>query len=231
MRIGVKICGISTEPSLQACIDADVDWVGFVFFARSPRCVTPAQAARLANRLPGSIKSVGLFVAPTDAEIDEALLRVPLAALQLYDRPERIEALRTRLTVPVWHALPIAAATDLPLATGADGLVIEGRSSGSDRPGGNGAVLDWSLFAGWRPPAPWLLAGGLRPDTVSRAIRLSGATAVDVSSGVESSPGVKDAKAIAVFTNEARTWEEVQGLGPELHKVLPVQPAARGRSP
>ena len=189
---------------MQACIDADVDWVGFVFFARSPRCVTPVQAARLADRLPSVIEPVGLFVAPTDAEIDETLARVPLTVLQVYDRPERIEVLRTRLSLRIWHAVPVATASELPHLTHADGLVIEGRSPVEDRPGGNGAALDWSLFSGWKPPAPWLLAGGLRPENVARAIRASGAEAVDVSSGVESSLGVKDTAAIAAFTHAAR---------------------------
>ena len=204
MTIRVKICGISTDAGLDACIEAGVDWVGFVFFARSPRHVTPAQAAGLTHRLPSSIAPVGLFVHPTDDEIDRALAVIPLAVLQIYDDPNRIAALRDRLDLPVWHALPISTATDLPTATRAHGLVIEARAQASDRPGGNGRPLDWNILPGWQAPAPWLLAGGLRPDNVEQAIAASHAPAVDVSSGVETAPGIKSPAAILAFTHAAR---------------------------
>ncbi len=205
MTIGVKICGVSTEAAIEACIEAAVDWVGFVFFAGSPRHVTPTRAAGLIARLPPSIAPVGLFVSATDDEIGATLRGVRLSALQIYDRPARVAGLRSRFGVPVWHACPVVANDDLPRVTEADRLLIEARSASPDgRPGGHGTALDWSIISGWHAPAPWMLAGGLTPDNVAIAIRTSGARSVDVSSGVESSPGTKDHQAILAFTHAAR---------------------------
>ncbi len=209
MTIGVKICGVSTEAAIEASVEAAVDWVGFVFFAASPRHVTPSRAASLIARLPPSIAPVGLFVSATDDEIGATLHEVPLSALQVYDRPSRIAGLRDRFGVPVWHACPVLNREDLPRVTEADRLLIEARAaSPAARPGGHGTALDWSIIPGWHAPAPWMLAGGLTPDNVAMAIRTSGARSVDVSSGVESSPGMKDARAILAFTHAARRAAE-----------------------
>ena len=206
--IGVKICGVSTEAAIAACIEAAVDWVGFVFFAGSPRHVTPVRAAGLIARLPASIAPVGLFVSATDEDIAVTLREVELSALQIYDRPSRIGELRSRFGVPIWHACPVVTSDDLPRETEADRLLIEARAiTPAGRPGGHGTVLDWSIIPAWRPPAPWMLAGGLTPDNVAAAIRASGARSVDVSSGVESSPGTKDTRAILAFTQAARRAE------------------------
>ena len=204
MRIGVKICGISTEAAVDACIEADVDWIGLVFFARSPRYVTPARAAELSARLPHAIAPVGLFVAPADDEIERALDNVELVALQIYDRPHRIGGLRRRFDLPVWHACPVSTRAELPAGTDADRLLIEAGAARSDRPGGNGAELDWRILQGWRSPAPWILAGGLTDANVIQAIHATGAQTVDVSSGVENGPGSKDPAAILSFTRAAR---------------------------
>ncbi|GCE80887.1 phosphoribosylanthranilate isomerase [Komagataeibacter oboediens] len=206
MTVRVKICGIRDQMGLDAACAAGADWVGFVFFSRSPRCVTAQVAAPLARAIandgPGRI---GLFVRPTDDEIRAVLDHVPLDGLQIYDDASRAAAIRDRFALPVWLAAGIGSTVDLPASCAVDGLVIESRApKGSDRPGGNAHAFDWTLTAGWTAPVPWLLAGGLRPDNVRRAIECSGARAVDVSSGVESAPGVKSPELIRQFVQAAR---------------------------
>jgi phosphoribosylanthranilate isomerase len=205
--VRVKVCGVNSPAAFDAAAEAGADWVGFVFFAGSPRHVTPAQAALLSGRLVGGPARIGLFVDPSDDEIAEVLDRLRLHALQLYAPPARIGAIRARFGVPVWRALAVADAHDLPEDGGvAAALVIEPPAPrGAGRPGGNAAMLsDWSLLAGWQPVTTWLLAGGLTPQNVGRAVAESGAAAVDVSSGVESAPGVKEPALIAAFVAAAR---------------------------
>jgi len=205
IKIDIKICGLNREDAVDTAVREGADWLGFVFFARSPRAVTPAQAAVLAARHPGAAPAVGLFVRPTEAEVAACLDRVPLAALQLYGAPEQVQALQARFGLPVWHACAVAERADLPRETSADRLLIESRPpADADRPGGNGVALDWGLLRGWAAPAPWMLAGGLTADNVGEAVRASGAPAVDVSSGVECQPGVKDPARIAAFIRAAR---------------------------
>ena len=204
--IRVKICGINDPVAFDTAVAAGADWVGFVFFPRSPRRVTPAQAAALSARHPGGPKRVGLFVAPGDDEVAAVLSAVRLDVLQLDVEAPRARELRARFGVPVWRAVGLTRADELPLATeGADGFVIEpAPPPGATRPGGNAIALDWSLPAGWAAPVPWILAGGLTPANVAEAIRRSGAAAVDVSSGVERSRGVKDPALIRAFVAAAR---------------------------
>jgi phosphoribosylanthranilate isomerase len=202
----VKVCGLNDAAAFDAAVAAGADWVGFVFFARSPRHVTPAEAAGLSARHAGGPYRVGLFVEPTDDEVAAALAAVKLDVLQLYVPAQRAAALRARFGVPVWRAVGVCERADLPgAAAGADGLVIEAKPpAGATRPGGNAVAFDWSLLAGWSAPAPWLLAGGLRVDNLAEAVRLTGAPAVDVSSGVERAPGVKDPALIRAFIAAAR---------------------------
>ena len=203
--VGVKICGIRDEAGLDAAVEAGADWVGFVFFARSPRVVTPVQAAKLHDRLQGRVPAVGLFVEADDAEIARVLETVPLEILQLYTDPDRAAEIRARFGLPVWLAHGVSGREQLPQASHADRLVIESRPpQDSDRPGGNGVAFDWSILRDWPAPAPWLLAGGLTPGNVAGAIAASGARAVDVSSGVETRPGVKDPGLIRRFVNAVR---------------------------
>jgi phosphoribosylanthranilate isomerase len=201
--IRVKICGINDPAARDAALAAGADWFGFVFFAASPRAVTPARAAALAPR---GRACVGLFVAPTDDDVAAALASVPLDVLQVYAGPDRCGALRARFGVPVWRAVGLAAAADLPArADGVDGFVIEAAPpAGATRPGGNAVALDWSILRGWRAPLPWLLAGGLTPGNVAAAIRATGAEAVDVSSGVERARGKKDPDLIRAFVAAAK---------------------------
>ncbi len=203
--VAVKICGIADAVALDAAVQAGADWIGFVFFNRSPRALGAELASELQRRLERRALSVGLFVSPSDDEVARVLDEVPLDVLQVYADPDRACALRRRFTLPVWQACGIATATDLPTTTTLDGLVIEARPpAGANRPGGNGARLDWRLTSGWTAPAPWLLAGGLSADNVADAIEQSGATAVDVSSGVESAPGIKQPALIRRFVAAAK---------------------------
>ena len=203
--IRVKICGIADANGFDAAV-AVADWIGFVFFPASPRAVTPAQAAALSARQPGGPLRVGLFVDTSDDDVAATLAAVPLDVLQLYVPPARAAALRARFSVPVWRAVGVSNAAELPAdAGGVDGFVIEPKPpEGATRPGGNAVALDWGLTAGWSAPLPWLLAGGLTPDNVAGAIVRSGATSVDVSSSVERARGVKDPGLIRAFAAAAR---------------------------
>lgn len=201
----VKICGVNDAAAFDAAVDAGADFVGFVFFPRSPRHVTPAEAAGLSARHAGGPCRVGLFVDPSDDEIAAVLAEVALSALQIYAPAERTAELRTRFNLPVWRAVGVTKRADLPDAAGADQLLIEPRPpADATRPGGNAATLDWSLLSGWTAPAPWLLAGGLTPANVATAIRATGAPGVDVSSGVERWPGAKDPALIRAFIAAAK---------------------------
>lgn len=204
--VKVKICGLNDPEGFDAAVAAGADWVGFVFFPPSPRAVTPAQATALAARAPDGPRRVGLFVAPTEAEIAAVLAAVRLDVLQLHADPDLAAAMRQRFGLPVWRGIGISAAADLPRdAGGADALLIEGKPPpGATRPGGNAARFDWSLLAGWHAPCPWLLAGGLDAGNVAEAIRATAAPAVDVSSGVEREKGVKDPALIRAFIAAAR---------------------------
>ncbi len=203
----VKICGVNTKEALAAASDAGADWVGFVFFPPSPRYVTPERAAAISATYTGGPARVGLFVDPTDDAVQAALARLPLAALQVYAPAERVTALRARFGVPVWYAIGVESPADLPAhASGMDALLLDAKPpKGATRPGGNAARFAWSMLADWAAPLPWLLAGGLTPDNVVQAIRLSGAPAVDVSSGVETSPGVKSTALIRAFVTAAQS--------------------------
>ncbi len=203
----VKICGITDPIGRDAALAAGADWLGFIFFPASPRAVTPAQAATLASFWGDApARRVGLFVAPSDEDVAAVLAAVPLDVLQIYATAERCRALRQRFGVPVWQAVGVAVSADLPSAAdGIDGFVIEPRPPlGASRPGGLGIAFPYALTRNWTAPAPWLLAGGLKPETVAAAIAASGAQAVDVSSGVESAPGRKDPALIAAFVAAAR---------------------------
>ena len=201
----VKICGVNSAAAFDAAADAGADYIGFVFFNRSPRGISPATAAGLSSRLAGGPHRIGLFVDPSDDDIARALDALPLHALQLYVTADRLTAIHASFAVPVWQAVGMDTRADLPSQTGAAAaLVVEARPpAGADRPGGLGRTLDWTMLQGWKPDIPWLLAGGLTPDTVQRAVAASGASGVDVSSGVESAPGIKDAALIHAFVAAA----------------------------
>ncbi|MFN3642995.1 MAG: phosphoribosylanthranilate isomerase [Gemmobacter sp.] len=211
MGAAVKICGLARAGDVDAAVRAGARYVGFVFFPASPRAVTPDAARALALRVPGGVARVALTVDADDVTLDAIIEAVPVDILQLHgqESPERIAAVRARYGLPVMKAVGVAGAGDLAAlavhARAADMLLVDAKApKGSALPGGNGAAFDWRLIAGRRWPVPWLLAGGLTVETVAAAIRLTGAPGVDVSSGVESAPGVKDAARIAAFVEAAQ---------------------------
>jgi phosphoribosylanthranilate isomerase len=202
----VKICGVNAPAAFDAVVQAGADYLGFVFFERSPRFVTGAQAAALSARHVGGPQRVGLFVEPSLDEVAAVLAQVRLNVLQIYGSDAAVAEIRQAFGLPVWRALGVAGAGDLPV-TGerADGFVVEAKPPpGATRPGGNAVCADWGLLGGWRTEKFWLLAGGLTPENVADALRESGAPGADVSSGVESAPGVKSEAAIARFVAAVR---------------------------
>lgn len=207
----IKICGISTGDALEAAIRARAAHIGLVFFAKSPRAVSPAEAAQLSDRAAGRIGRVGLFVDADDALLGDAVGAAKLDALQLHgsETPERAAQLRARFGIPVWKALSVATAADVARADvyagAADLILFDAKTPKGTLPGGMGLSFDWSLVANWKGPLAWGLAGGLEPGNVAEAIRLTGAPLVDTSSGVESAPGVKDEARIAAFCAAVRS--------------------------
>lgn len=209
MPVKVKICGLTRAEDMRSCAALGVHWVGLVFHPASPRFVTPEQAADLHAAIPtadeGGPLRVGLFVKPTPEQITATLEQVPLDILQLYTDEATALALKAQTGKQVWLARGIARTDDLPRNEALDGYIIEAPSQKEDtRPGGLGRTFDWSLTEHWHAPAPWLLAGGLTPDNVSDAVRVSQARAVDVSSGVEEHPGIKSALLIEKFVKNSQ---------------------------
>ena len=213
MALDVKICGIKTPDALDAAVSGGAALVGLNFFARSPRSVGFDVAASLARRMPEGVLKVGLFVDPDDAFLEAALARVPLDLLQLHghEPPARLAALRARFGRPLMKAIPIAGAEDLAAAEAylpvADRLLFDAKppkGRADALPGGNAVAFDWRLMAGRSWPRPWLLAGGLTAENLKEAAQVSGARGLDVSSGVETAPGVKDPAKIARFLEIAR---------------------------
>ena len=201
-----KICGLSTPEAVRAAVDGGAAWIGFVTFPRSPRHLAPEAAARLAPAARGRAKVVSVLVDPSDALLDEVRRTLAPDLVQLHggETPARVREVAVRTGAGVIKALPVSRAADLDAARAYDGaadhLMFDARPpEGSDLPGGAGARFDWTLTAGRRFARPWFLAGGLDPWNVAEAVRLSGAPAVDVSSGVERGAGIKDAGLIAAF--------------------------------
>ena len=202
----VKICGLSEPEHVAAAAEAGAAYIGLVFFPRSPRAVTPDQARDLALAVPPGLAKVALVVNPTDDEIEEITSKVPLDMIQLHgdETPERVAEIRTATGLPVMKALGVRTADDIAridtYSAVADQILVDAKApEDSDRPGGNGLAFDWRLLAGHRWTKPWMLAGGLTPDTVSEAVALTGARQIDVSTGVEISPGKKDEHLIRAF--------------------------------
>ena len=206
----IKICGIASPAALDAAIRARADYAGLVFYPPSPRYLTIAQAADLGTRAAGRIGAVGLFVDASDATIGEAVGAAKLDALQLHgsETPQRAAELRARFALPVWKVISVASAADVAKADtyagAADLILFDARMPKGSLPGGMGLVFDWALLRDYRGSLPWGLAGGLSPDNVAEAVRLTRAPLVDTSSGVESAPGVKDVDKIAAFCKAAR---------------------------
>lgn len=202
----VKICGLRDVAMMQAAVEAGASYVGLVFFPKSPRNVSITEAALVAQAVPVGVAKVALVVDADNSFLDRVTAAVPLDILQLHGKetPARVAEIRARYGLPVMKAVGIADASDLPsldvYAQVADQILVDAKPpKTADLPGGNGLSFDWRLIAGRRWQVPWMLAGGLTPDNVAEAIALTGATQVDVSSGVESAPGQKHPSLMQAF--------------------------------
>ncbi|PTE21088.1 phosphoribosylanthranilate isomerase [Cereibacter changlensis JA139] len=209
--IRVKVCGLRTGADVAAAAASGAAYVGFVFFAKSPRHLSLPEARELALAAPVGLAKVALTVDADDATLDAIVEAMPLDMLQLHghESPERVAEVRARYGLPVMKALGVADEGDLPAileySLAADQILIDAKPpKGADLPGGNGLAFDWRLISGRHWLRPWMLAGGLTADNIADAVRLTGARQVDVSSGVESAPGVKDPARIAAFLKAAR---------------------------
>ncbi|MBM3527444.1 MAG: phosphoribosylanthranilate isomerase [Alphaproteobacteria bacterium] len=211
----VKICGLKTPDALDAAIEAGADMVGFVFFRPSPRNVVLGAGRVLAGRVKGRAQKVALSVDANNAELDLVVETIKPDVLQLHGKetPERIQAVKHRYRLPVIKALPIETRGDLsPIriyAQVVDRLLFDARAPrDATRPGGLGKPFDWRLLEGIDPGVPFFLSGGLDASNVAEALRITRAPAVDVSSGVERAPGVKDPEKIHAFVRAARKAAE-----------------------
>jgi phosphoribosylanthranilate isomerase len=210
VSLEVKICGLRTREAVDAAVGSGARFVGFVFFPPSPRSLSAAEAATLVADIPSRVTRVGLFVDAEDAYLEQILSRVDLDMLQFHgsEPPQRIFEVKQRWSLPLMKAIPVARSDDLERAQDyeklADRLLFDARPpEGADRPGGNARTFDWTLLKDRNWQLPWLLAGGVNAGNVVEAARLSGATAVDVSSGVEDAPGVKNLDKIREFLRVA----------------------------
>ncbi len=213
MSVQVKICGLSTPEAMTAAVEGGAAFVGLVFYPPSPRAVTPAQAAPLAALAPAGVVKTGLLVDAGDETIAAILKEVPLDLLQLHgsESPQRVAEVKARFGLPVMKVVKLRKAGDLeavqPYLEVADRLLFDAKppeDMENPLPGGNAVAFDWTLLAGTTWPLPWMLAGGLTPENVARAVEISGAPAVDVSSGVEDAPGRKNPAKIKAFLEACR---------------------------
>jgi phosphoribosylanthranilate isomerase len=212
--VAAKICGLKTPETVAAAVENGADFVGFVFFIKSPRALEPALAGALGRIVPPSVQKVALLVDDSDERIAAILAEAPLDFLQLHghETPERVAALRAKFGVPVMKVIKVSIAADIARArdyeTVADRLLFDAQPPATMTnalPGGNAVSFDWTLLRGFRSPLPWMLSGGLSAGNLAQAVRESGAPAVDVSSGVEDRPGEKNPSKIKAFLELSRT--------------------------
>jgi phosphoribosylanthranilate isomerase len=211
MALDIKICGLKTQAALETALSGGASHVGFVFFPKSPRNLAPAEAAGLARAARGRAKAVAVTVDAADDFLDAIVTEAAPDMLQLHggESPQRVAAVKARYGLPVMKALSVSEAGDLakaaPFLGVADRFLFDARPpKGALLPGGNGVSFDWTLLAGLDPRIDYLLSGGLGPGNVGEAVRVAGPPGLDVSSGVESAPGVKDTGLIAAFFAAAR---------------------------
>jgi phosphoribosylanthranilate isomerase len=205
-RLAIKICGLSTPDTLGAAVQAGASHVGFVHFPKSPRHVEPDQIAALASAIPDHVERVAVVVDADDDQLARLTGAGAITALQLHGKesPERVAAIRQRFGLPVWKAISVKTRADIDganaYASAVDRLLFDAKTpDGAALPGGMGLRFDWTLLRGLAIPAPWGLSGGLGIDNVVDAIRITGAPLIDVSSGVESAPGIKSVDKIMAF--------------------------------
>jgi phosphoribosylanthranilate isomerase len=208
--VEAKICGLSTPETVDAAVRFGARWVGFVTYPRSPRHVAANDLLKaLGARVPTSVGRVGLFVDPDDALLDERLATGAIDMLQLHgaETPERVATIKAHTGKPVMKVIKVAEAADVErgiaaYAAVADRLMFD--TAEGTLPGGNARAFDWTILSGRTIALPWILAGGLTPDNVAEAAKVTGARAVDVSSGVESSRGVKSIELIRAFLDRVK---------------------------
>ena len=214
----IKICGLSTPATLEAALDCGADMVGFVFFPPSPRNISPEQARELSEIAGKRAQTVALVVDADDAFLEGAVSALKPSILQLHGKetPQRVAEIRARFGLPVMKALGISTAEDFDKVAAyeqvCDRLLFDAKPpKDATRPGGNGLAFDWALLRGRQFRKPWMLSGGLTIETVEEAIRATQAPGIDVSSGVESAPGVKDIALIKTFMARARAASKPLG--------------------
>ncbi|MBV9394509.1 MAG: phosphoribosylanthranilate isomerase [Methylobacteriaceae bacterium] len=207
----VKICGLSSAATLEVALESGADMVGFVFFEPSPRNLSPIEARALAAQVRGRAQKVALTVNADDATLEAIVDALAPDILQLHGKesPERVRALRGRFGIPIMKAIGLASRGDLAkaeaYAEAADTLLFDAKPAPEAvLPGGNGQTFEWSILKGFAAGRPWMVSGGLHPSNVGEALTATGAGGVDVSSGVESAPGVKDPARISAFVAAVR---------------------------
>jgi phosphoribosylanthranilate isomerase len=211
MALDIKICGLKTDGALAAALAGGASHVGFIFFAKSPRYVDPAEAGRLRQAATGKAKAVAVTVDASEAFLDEVVEKMRPDMLQLHgsETPERVAEVKARHGLPVMKALSVSEAADLeqikPFIGVADRFLFDAKPpKGSQLPGGNGIAFDWRLLAGLDASVDYMLSGGLNAANIGDALRLANPPAIDISSGVESAPGVKDPALIEQFFRAVR---------------------------
>lgn len=211
MALDIKICGLKTDAAVAAVLAGGASHIGFIFFSKSPRHITPSEAARLRQAASGRAKAVAVTVDADDAMLDEIVAAMAPDMLQLHglETPERVAAVKQRYGLPVIKAFAIREAADLvpiaPYRGLADRFLFDAKPpAGSDLPGGNGVSFDWRVLAGLDAEVDYMLSGGLNTANVGDALRLANPPAIDISSGVESAPGVKDVALIENFFRAVR---------------------------
>ena len=211
MTLDIKICGLKTEEAVDRAVALGATHIGFIFFAKSPRHIEPADAGRLADRVRGKVKIVSVSVDPDNDDLDEivALMRPDILQLHGKETPDRVLTIKAVTGLPVWKSLSIDDAYDLRRIEAYDGIanrfLLDAKPpKNSELPGGNGVSFDWRLLTGLDASVDYMLSGGLSKDNVGEALRIARPTGIDTSSGVESSPGVKDLKMMDEFFEAVR---------------------------
>ncbi|RAZ91610.1 phosphoribosylanthranilate isomerase [Mesorhizobium hawassense] len=211
MTLDIKICGLKTDAAMVAALAGGASHVGFIFFPKSPRYVEPVEAGRLREAARGKAQAVAVTVDADDAFLDDIVAKMQPDMLQLHgsETPERVAKLKARYGLPAMKALPVSEAADLdrikPFVGVADRFLLDSKPpKGSQLPGGNGVAFDWRILAGLDAGVDYMLSGGLNVANIGDALRQANPPGIDVSSGVESAPGVKDPAVIEQFFRAVR---------------------------
>lgn len=231
--VSIKICGITRPEDIQACIENGVRWVGLNFAPPSPRAIAPTLAAELARMAPTGMQVVGVFVNPSDAELENVISQVPLGILQLHgqETPQRVAEIKARWDMPIIKAFAIAEEDDLDIITDYDAVAdyylfdTKLPTYIHALPGGSGRVFDWSVLKNQTISKPWLLAGGITPENAAQAIRITHAPMLDIASGVEIAPGLKDVtkiKALLVAISEPKNEKAQNAVKKKRKKIDPT---------